>query len=110
MGKNTSRALSPQLLPKYAWPRPGDDLPRLPWTDWLRLVALQIATDYHGPEGQFLSAHIIALALQADGLGATDPESHERLAQAAADSEAAWVQALLDEAAQPGIWSLTDPG
>jgi hypothetical protein len=49
------------------------------------------------------------LALQAEGLGATDPVSHERLAQEAAESEAAWYQALEAEAAQPGgYWESTD--
>jgi hypothetical protein len=107
--KNTSRAPSPQPHPLYIWPRPGDDLPRLPWSAYLRLIALQIDTDYPGAVGRFLSAHIIALSLQAEALGATSPDAHERLAQAEADREAAWHQALLDEAAQPGIWSLTDP-
>ncbi len=107
--KNTSRAPSPQPHPLYIWPRPGNDLPRLDWSSWLRLIGLQIAADYHGPEGQFLSAHIIALAEHARVLGAADPESHERLAQAEADRESAWIQALEAEAMAPGIWSLTEP-
>ena len=110
MGKNTSRAPAPQPHTLYIWPRPGDDLPRLDWSSWLRLIGLQIAADYHGPEGQFLSAHIIALAEHARVLGATSPDSHERLAQVEADREAAWVAALENEAMSPGVWSLTDPG
>ena len=106
--KNTRRSPSPQPHPLYIWPRPGEDSPRLPWADWLRLIALQIDTDYPGTVGRFLSAHLIALALQAEALGATSPDAHERLAQEAADAEAAWYQALEAEAAQPGIWSLTD--
>jgi hypothetical protein len=50
-----------------------------------------------------------ALALQAEGLGATDPCCHERLAQEAAEREAKWVQALEAEAYQlGGYWEPTD--
>ncbi len=108
--KNTSRTPAPQPHPLYLWPRPGDDLPRLPWADWLRLIALQLGDDYPGAGGRFLSAHLIALAVQAEALGATSPDAHERLAQAEADRESAWIQALEAEAVAPGIWSLTDPG
>jgi hypothetical protein len=107
--KNTRRANSPQPLPKYEWPRPGEDAPRLPWSAYLRCIALQLGTDYPGSVGRFLSSYLGALALQAEALGATDPEAHERLAQEAAEAEAAWYQALEAEAAQPGgHWEPTD--
>jgi hypothetical protein len=107
--KNTRPAPATQPLPQYEWPTPGADLPRLFWSAYLRLISLQLGTDYPGPVGRFLASHLGALALQAEGLGATDPSAHERLAQEAAEAEAAWVAALEAEAAQPGgAWVPTD--
>ena len=64
------------------------------WSDWLRLISLEVGTTIPGAPGAFISQHLLALAEHARVLGATDPESHERLAQAEADREAAWHQAL----------------
>ena len=100
--KNTRRAPSPQPLPRYEWPTPGADLPRLSWPAYLRLVSLQLGADDPGPVDGSLGSYLGALAVQAEGLGATDPGCHERLAQEVAEREAAWVQALEAEADQPG--------
>jgi hypothetical protein len=108
--KNTRPAPAPQPLPQYEWPRPGDDLPRLPWSDFLRLWARVIDQDLGGPPGHFLGNWIAALAIQAEALGAHDPTSHFALAQTEAEREAAWQAALEAEAAQLGSWELTgDP-
>jgi hypothetical protein len=106
---NTSPPNSPQQYPRYLWPRIGDDLPRLPWADWLRLYALEVARSIPGAPGAFISQYIGGLAEQALVLGAVDPDSHAVLAQEAAEAEAAWYQALEAEAAQPGgHWEPTD--
>jgi hypothetical protein len=79
------------------------------WRDWLMLVADQLAADFPGETGLFLASVVGALGYQAHELGATSPSEHERLAQEAAEREAAWVQALEAEAMQPGgAWEPTD--
>ena len=77
---------------------------------YLRLWAGAIDTMAGGEPGRFLSAYLLGLAAQAEALGARGPSEHERLAQAEAEREAAWVAALEAEAEQPGLWTLTgDP-
>ena len=98
---------APPPLPKFEFLPPTVDAPRLEWADWLCLVADQLAADYPGRVGLFVSAHIGALAIQARALGAHGPDEHERLAAEAAAAEAAWVQALEAEAMSPGIWTIT---
>jgi hypothetical protein len=108
--KRHARRLGRGQPPKYEWPVPGDDTPRLPWADYLRLWAGAIDTMAGGEPGRFLSAYLLGLAAQAEALGARGPSEHERLAQAEAEREAAWVAALEAEAEQPGFWTLTgDP-
>jgi hypothetical protein len=51
--KNTSSRPSPQPIPQYEWPNPGADLPRLPWADWLRLYALEVARSIPGAPSLF---------------------------------------------------------
>ena len=97
--KNTRPAPSPQPLPRYEWPTPGADLPRLSWSDWLRLYALDVARSIPGAPGAFLAQYIGGLAEQALVLGAVDPDSHLALAQAEQERESAWIQALEAEAA-----------
>jgi hypothetical protein len=89
MFHNTSPPNPPQPLPQYEWPRPGDDLPRLPWPDYLRLWAREIDRACGGAPGHFLGNWIAALAVQAEALGAHDPTSHFILAQTEAEREAA---------------------
>jgi hypothetical protein len=111
MFHNTSPPNPPQPLPQYEWPRPGDDLPRLPWPDYLRLWAREIDRACGGAPGHFLGNWIAALAVQAEALGAHDPTSHFILAQTEAEREAAWQAALEAEAESLGSWELTeDPG
>ena len=107
---NTSAPNSPQPLPQYEWPRPGDDLPRLPWPEFLRLWAVEVDTRCGGAPGHFLGNWLLGLALQAEALGAVSPDDHQVKAQIVADREAAWLAALEAEAMQPGVWGLTgDP-
>ena len=118
MGKNTpSRSPSPlpPPLPQFEWLKPTIDAPRLSWESWLALSADQLAHDYPGEVGLFLSSVVGALSHQARELGAISPAEHERLAEEEADRAAAWLQALQAEAAQPGVWTITenpeaDPG
>jgi hypothetical protein len=92
---STSPLPPPSPTPKFAWPRPGVDpeAPRLPWADFLHLVAQQATKDYPGPVGRFLAARIGSLMVEAIDLCANSPEEHEHLSQASADAEAAWVAA-----------------
>jgi hypothetical protein len=63
-----------------------------------------------GEPGRFMGAYLMGLAAQAEALGATSPTSHERLAQAEAEREAAWIAALEAEAEQPSLGMTTlDP-
>jgi hypothetical protein len=106
--KNTKPERGEQ--PKYAWPRPGTDAPRVPWADFLRLWATEIDKQIGGEPGRFLGSWLLGLALQAEALGAAGPGEHEALAQAEAEREAAWVAALEAEVEQPGLWMTTlDP-
>jgi hypothetical protein len=108
--KRHARLLGRGKPPKYEWPVPGDDTPRLPWADYLRLWAGAIDTMAGGEPGRFMGAYLMGLAAQAEALGATSPTSHERLAQAEAEREAAWIAALEQEAEQPGLGMTTlDP-
>jgi hypothetical protein len=103
--------------PRFEWFPPGVDAPRLAWSEFLRLIALQLEIDYPcpGPRsdpgdslGAFLAAHLIALAEQASALQAWSPGSHIAHAQEAeAAVEAAWYQ-VLDQAGQPDGWEATD--
>jgi hypothetical protein len=104
--KNTKPERGEQ--PKYAWPRPGTDAPRVPWADFLRLWATEIDKQIGGGPGRFLGSWLLGLALQAEALGAAGPGEHEAKAQAEAAREAAWIQALEAEAAAPGRWTLTE--
>ena len=107
--KNMRPTPSPQPLPQYEWPRPGDDLPRLPLGQLARLYALEVARSVPGAPGAFLAQYIGGLAEQALVLGAVDPDSHLALAQAEQERESAWIQALEAEAADPGgAWEPTD--
>jgi hypothetical protein len=117
MGHNTP-SQSPSPLPRFVWPRPGSDQPRLAWPEFLRVVALQLQRDYPcpGPSadpgaslGNFLAAHLIALSEQATALQAWDPASHVARAQEAEDINAAWQMALEAEIENPGIWVITTP-
>src|ERR1700682_6294010 len=47
--KNTKPERGEQ--PKYAWPRPGTDAPRVPWADFLRLWATEIDKQIGGGTG-----------------------------------------------------------
>jgi hypothetical protein len=108
--KRHARLLGRGKPPKYEWPVPGDDTPRLLWADYLRLWAGAIDQAAGGEPGRFLSSYLLGLAAQAEALGARGSSEHERLAQAEAEREAAWVAALEAEAEQPGLWTLTgDP-
>jgi hypothetical protein len=108
--KRHARLLGRGKPPKYEWPVPGDDTPRLPWADYLRLWAGAIDTMAGGEPGRFLSAYLLGLAAQAEALGARGPSEHEARAQAEAEREAAWVAALEAEVEQPGLWMTTlDP-
>ena len=92
MGNNTpfdSPSPLPQRPPKFEWPRPTVDAPRMAWPDWLSLVSDQLAIDYPGETGLFLAAVVGALGCQARELGATSPSEHERLAQDESDRAAA---------------------
>lgn len=106
---NTPAESQPPALPRFVWPKPGSDVPRLPWADWLRLVALQLMTDYPGPVGRFLANVVGAQAIQAEALRASDPEAHETLAHEAALQEQAWVAALEAEIDSPGHWEPDAP-
>ena len=106
--KNTKPERGEQ--PKYAWPRPETDAPRVPWAGFLRLWATEIDKQMGGEPGRFLGNWLLGLALQAEALGAAGPGEHEALAQAEAEREAAWVAALEAEAEQPGLGMTTlDP-
>jgi hypothetical protein len=108
--KRHARLLGRGRPPKYEWPVPGDDTPRLPWADYLRLWAGAIDTMAAGEPGRFLAAYLLGLAAQAEALGARGPSEHEARAQAEAEREAAWVAALEAEVEQPGLWMTTlDP-
>src|SRR5512135_2366938 len=106
MGHNTP-SQSPSPLPRFVWPRPGSDQPRLAWPEFLRVVALQLQRDYScpGPStdpgaslGNFLASHVIALADQASALQAWDPGSHVAHAQVMEEEvEAAWYQFMGDQ-------------
>jgi hypothetical protein len=52
--KNMRPAPTPQPMPKYEWPNPGQDLPRLPWPEFLRLWAVAVDTRCGGAPGHFL--------------------------------------------------------
>lgn len=105
---NTRAESASPTPPRYYWPKPGEDVPRLAWGDWLRLVATQLATDYPGPTGHMLSNIVGALADQAEALGAHDPLTHEARADTALRANAAWIAALEAEAAgPPGHWTTT---
>lgn len=107
---NTSAHSQPPTPARFAWPRPGDDTPRLEWSCWLRLVAMQLERDYPGEPGRFLAAHVTALASQAEALYASDPQAHESLAHEAELAEQAWMAAIEAEVADgPGHWEPADP-
>ena len=104
---NNNPPQSPSPLPRFVWPRPGSDQPRLAWPEFLRVVALQLQRDYPcpGPStdpgaslGNFLASHVIALADQASALQAWDPGSHVAHAQVMEEEvEAAWYQFMGDQ-------------
>ena len=56
--RDTGPRPATQPLPRYEWPRIGDDLPRLPWADWLRLYALEVARSVPGAPGAFLAQYM----------------------------------------------------
>jgi hypothetical protein len=58
VSKRKQYAPGSQPTPLYAWPRPGEDVPRLPWADWLRLYALEVARSIPGAPGAFLAQYI----------------------------------------------------
>ncbi|HMB08674.1 MAG TPA: hypothetical protein VKP69_33705 [Isosphaeraceae bacterium] len=108
--KSHARLLGLGRPPKFEWPTPGADTPRLPWADYLRLWAGAIDQAAGGEPGRFLCAYLLGLAAQAEALGATSPAEHERRAQAEAEREAAWIAALEAEVEQPGLGMTTpDP-
>ena len=99
----------PPPTPRFEWPVLGVDpeAPRLGWPEFLDLLSQQLTKDYPGPVGAFLAARLGNLMAEAVALGAHSPEAHEHLAQAAADSEAAWVASLESEVEHPGVWMIT---
>ena len=108
----------PPPLPRFAWTRPGVDpeAPRLPFDQYLRLIALQAEIDYPcGPDtdpgaslGALISSYLLAIAEQSVQLGAWDPASYIERSQAEADRAAAYLQALMHEA-DHGSWVIIQP-
>lgn len=88
---NARRALGHQ--PKYIWPKPGDDMPRLTWVQYLNLHADEFAAA-GSPPALALADAIRKLAYEGEFLGAWSPESHEQLAQAAYEQELALTAAM----------------
>lgn len=80
---NARQALG--LQPKYAWPKPGDDLPRMTWVQYLELHAAEFAAA-GSPPALALADAIRRLADEARRLRAWSPESHEELARLAEDA------------------------
>ena len=120
MGHNTP-SQSPSPPPRFVWPRPGSDQPRLAWPEFLRVVALQLQRDYpcpgpSAPEPRALRwgtswrPSLIALSEQATAASEPGtPASHVARAQEAEDINAAWQMALEAEIMNPGIWMITAP-
>ena len=111
MGNNTqppSNSPLPPPLPKFEWPAKGQDLPRLDWPSYVKLLADEIDQELGGEAGHYLGNWLTALALQAELLSATSPSEQDRLATEEADRMSAWLEALR-HAAQPGAWVLVQP-
>ena len=73
------------------------------------LLSDQLAQDFPGETGLFISSVVGAMGCQARELGATSPSHQERLATEEADRAAAYLLALEQEVTQPGgNWELSD--
>lgn len=118
MGNNTPSE-SPQPLPppppppprpaKFEWPAKGQDCPRLDWPSYIKLLADDLDRSLGGIEGHYLGNWLMGLAIQATKLGAISPIHQEQLSQAEADRAAAYLQALMQAAEQPGAWVIIQP-
>jgi hypothetical protein len=106
--ENTSDSARPQGPPLYPWPSPGLDSPQFTWAEWLRAWAREIDEVSGGLPGLWLAEAVSALALQAEALHATGPESHQALAQAEQERADAWVAALEQAAYDGGTWGVSD--
>jgi hypothetical protein len=84
-----------------------DDWPRLTWPQYLRLWSNELDRTCGGETGHYLGSWFLSLALQAESMSAHSPEDHSTKALLEAEREAAWERALLDEAAQAGVWVIT---
>jgi len=74
------------------------------------LLSDQLAADFEGETGLYLSSIAYGHSRQARELGAISPSEQERLAQEEADRASAWLIALEAECAQPGgSWELSQP-
>ena len=114
MGNNTqppsnSPLLPPSPPPKFEWPAKGQDLPRLDWPAYVKLLANEIDRELGGETGHYLGNWLTALSIQAELLSATSPSEQDQLSQAEADRMSAWLEALQQEAAQPGAWVMLQP-
>lgn len=108
-GDSPGRPVPPPRLPRYEWLHPSVDAPRIQWCDWLVLLSDQLAQDFPGETGLFVSSILGAMASQARELSAYSPSQQEELAQLEADRAAAYLQALMHEAGRPGAWVMIQP-
>ena len=101
-GDSPGRPVPPPRLPKFEWPAKGQDCPRLDWPSYLKLLADDLDHQLGEVEGHYVGNWLLGQAIQATELGATSPIHQEQLSQAEADRAAAYLQALLQAAEQPG--------
>lgn len=93
--------------PRYDWPQPGDDKPRLAWAAWLDLVANEMEQGHPGQTGWWFVAGEIRLhADEARLHGLHDPESHDAWLRETAEEAAEWMAGAtwddLDATWEPG--------
>ena len=106
-GDSAERPIPPPRLPKYEWPVKGQDLPRLAWPAYVKLLADELDRELGGETGHYLGNWLTALALQAELLAATSPSEQDRLATEEADRMSAWLEALQHEATQPNVGAVS---
>ena len=64
-------------LPKYDWPRPGDDCPRLSWPDWLSAAATALEADHPADEAWgWVAAQLRERADESRMHGLDTPQEH----------------------------------
>jgi hypothetical protein len=108
-GDSPGRPPPPPRLHRFEWPAKGQDCPRLDWPSYLKLLADDLDRALGGVEGHYVGNWLLGLAIQAHELGAMSPSQQEELAQSEADRAAAYLQALLQAAEQPGAWVIIQP-